>query len=68
MSEVDLTQNVWRKSSRSNTRPDQCVELTTVGPAVAVRDSKDADGPKLSFTARQWDTFTARIKSGGLGR
>ncbi len=30
MSEVDLTRAVWRKSSRSNTRPDQCVELAAV--------------------------------------
>ncbi len=30
MSEVDLTRAVWRKSSRSNTRPRSCVEVAAV--------------------------------------
>lgn len=62
MSEADLTRYVWRKSSRSNTRPDQCVELAVVGHAVTVRDSKYPDGPKLTFSALRWKAFAARIK------
>lgn len=84
MSEVDLTRYVWRKSSRSNTRPescvevaavwrksnksdtrpDQCVELTALHHAVAVRDSKEPDGPKLAFTRADWSAFTQSVKSG----
>jgi hypothetical protein len=32
--------------------------------AVAVRDSKDPDGPKLTFTPDEWVAFTAGIKTG----
>ena len=32
--------------------------------AVAVRDSKDPDGPTLAFAPEQWQAFTARVKSG----
>lgn len=37
----------WRKSSRSSSAGDQCVELAGVGIGVAVRDSKDPDGAVL---------------------
>jgi len=29
---------------------------------VAVRDSKDPDGPKLAFTPDQWTAFTSTVK------
>jgi Domain of unknown function (DUF397) len=29
---------------------------------VAVRDSKDPDGPKLTFTLDEWAAFTATVK------
>lgn len=58
---------VWRKASYSSSNAGQCVEVSGVLPAaVAVRDSKDPDGPKLSFTARDWTTFTGRVKAGGF--
>ncbi|MGW1678828.1 DUF397 domain-containing protein [Saccharopolyspora sp. NPDC002376] len=31
------------------------------GPAVAVRDSKDPDGPVLAFPASSWSAFLARV-------
>jgi hypothetical protein len=34
---------------------------------VAVRDSKDPDGPKLAFAPDQWVAFTAGIKAGEFG-
>jgi len=36
----------------------------TGNPAVAVRHSKDPDGPKLVFTAEEWEAFTAGIRAG----
>jgi len=33
---------------------------------VAVRDSKDPDGPKLFFTAEAWRDLLDRIKAGEL--
>jgi hypothetical protein len=56
---------VWRKSSYSGTNGGDCVEVAATLPtAIAVRDSKDPDGPKLVFTPAAWATFTATIRTG----
>jgi hypothetical protein len=57
---TDLSRAAWRKSTYSNNGGD-CVEVTRTGLAVAVRDSKNPDGPALGFTPGQWHTFTARL-------
>ncbi len=54
----------WRKSSRSASNGGECVEVApNRGRLVAVRDSKDPDGPKLLLTPMQWQTFTTGIKA-----
>ncbi|WP_433479734.1 DUF397 domain-containing protein [Spirillospora sp. CA-142024] len=40
----------WRKAHQSGDQGDACVELARLPGAVAVRDSKDPDGPKLHLT------------------
>jgi len=56
---------VWRKSSYSGGNGGDCVEVARALPAaVAVRDSKDPDGPKLIFTVADWIAFTAAIRTG----
>jgi hypothetical protein len=52
---MDLTDAKWRKSSYSGPNGGNCVELadvagTTGASVVAVRDSKDPDGPVLLLT------------------
>ncbi|TDE37770.1 DUF397 domain-containing protein [Actinomadura sp. 6K520] len=48
---MDLTQVKWRKSTHSGPNGGECVELADVaGAVVAVRDSKDPDGPVLLLT------------------
>ena len=65
---MDLTRAVWRKSSRSNANGGACVEVARSLPGVvAVRDSKDPDGPKLIFEPAQWLAFTGRVKAGEFG-
>lgn len=54
----------WRKSSHSSGTGGQCVEVAALSPSVAVRDSKDPDGPMLSFDAATWASFTSVIKAG----
>jgi hypothetical protein len=49
----------WRKSSRSN-GGGACVELALAAEAVAVRDSKNPDGPILTFPAGSLAAFLAR--------
>ncbi len=57
----------WRKSSYSTSNGGGCVEVARHVPAmVAVRDSKDPDGPVLAFSGAEWQAFTAQIKSGDL--
>lgn len=58
---IDLSRAVWWKSTRSN-NGGACVEVATNLPGiVAVRDSKDPDGPALIFTARAWAAFVAGV-------
>ncbi len=50
----------WVKSSYSTNEPDgACVEVATHAhePAILVRDSKDPEGPRLTFTADAWTHF-----------
>jgi hypothetical protein len=54
----------WRKSSFS-VNSGNCVELSPLaGGGVAVRDSKDPDGPVLRFTAAEWAAFRAGEAAG----
>jgi hypothetical protein len=61
---VDLSAAVWRRSSRSGPFSDNCVEVTFVGEAIAVRDSKNQDGSVLLFTPSEWDAFVDGAKDG----
>lgn len=56
----------WRKSSRSSPNGSDCVEVAKLPHAVAVRDSKDPAGPRLSFSQAEWSTLAARINGGEL--
>jgi hypothetical protein len=59
----DLSRAVWRKSSYSGGNGGQCVEVARNLPAgVAVRDSKDPDGPRIVVTRAAWAAFVDRVK------
>jgi hypothetical protein len=60
---MDVTGIAWRKSSHSGSNGGACVEIGTVGSAVAVRDSKHPDGPLLAFAAGTWKDFTEQVKA-----
>ncbi len=53
----------WFKSSRSSGGSNACVEVRFTDDAVGVRDSKNAAGPRFSFTGSAWRTFLAQINS-----
>ncbi len=63
MTDDDLRRAQWRKSSYSG-NTGNCVEVADLGYRVAVRDSKDLDGPKLIFTLDEWRGFIQSIKAG----
>ncbi|MDQ7907672.1 DUF397 domain-containing protein [Phytohabitans sp. ZYX-F-186] len=52
----------WRTSSRSQNT--NCVEISEMGTAVAMRDSKDREGPVLIFARERWIDFVASAKAG----
>lgn len=57
----------WRKASYSGNNGGGCVEVARIPVAgVAVRDSKDPDGPKLAFPPADWQAFIRRMKAGGF--
>ena len=64
---MDMSRIEWRTSSYSTGNGGNCVEVGADPLHVAVRDSKDPDGPKLAFTAEAWDTFIEHIKHGWPG-
>jgi len=60
---MDLSRAQWRKSTRSGTNGGSCVEVADNVPAVVlVRDSKDRQGPVLTFDPDAWRTFVAFAK------
>lgn len=53
----------WRKSSRSGTQNGNCVEVATnVAGVVAVRDSKNPDGPMLTVPSAEWRAFLSTVR------
>jgi hypothetical protein len=71
---MDLTHAWWRKSSYSGGNGGTCVEVAVLPRAkedsdrvIAVRDSKNPDGPALVFTCVEWKAFTAGVNNGEFG-
>ncbi len=57
----------WIKSTRSGGNGGTCVEVARNLPGVvAVRDSKDPDGPVLVTAPSVWQAFAATVKDGSL--
>lgn len=52
----------WRKSSHSGGNGGECVELASAPGVVAVRDSKDPDGPKLLVGRDEFAALVASLK------
>lgn len=63
MNTTNYSGAAWRKSHYSNGQAE-CVEVARNLPGiVAIRDSKNPDGPKLAFKGEQWRAFTIGMKT-----
>jgi hypothetical protein len=60
---MDMTRITWRKATYSSGNGGNCIEVGTADRSVAVRDSKNPEGPKLAFTSESWQAFTRTLKS-----
>ncbi|RLK12566.1 uncharacterized protein DUF397 [Micromonospora sp. M71_S20] len=60
---MNLSDAVWRTSTRSGSSGGECVEVADNLPGVvAVRDSKDPAGATLTFTPAAWTAFLCLAK------
>jgi hypothetical protein len=63
MADVSVPQ-VWHRSTRCEAR--ECVEVAFLGDQVFVRNSREPDGPTVTFTADEWAAFCAGVRAGEL--
>jgi hypothetical protein len=64
MNETDLSRATWRKSTYSS-QDGNCVEVARNLPGVvAVRDSKNPDGPELLVSPAEWRAFVRELRIG----
>jgi hypothetical protein len=61
----------WTKSSYSGGGNSQCVEIANIpapsgSSGIAVRDSKDPDGPALLFAPESFASFITSLNAGRL--
>jgi len=55
----------WIKSSFSGPTGGNCVEVAFLADGqIAVRNSRDVDGPALVFTSAEWDAFLRGARGG----
>ncbi|WP_430827739.1 DUF397 domain-containing protein [Candidatus Protofrankia californiensis] len=64
MSTTALPQVTWKKSRRSNSQGN-CVEMARLSPEViAVRNSRDPNGPALIYTRAEIEALVLGAKDG----
>ncbi|PKK12201.1 DUF397 domain-containing protein [Thermomonospora sp. CIF 1] len=63
----DLSRVTWRKSSKSTTTGNECVELAAFGDVVAVRDSKNPDGARLVLRSAGFRRLVEDVRRGRHG-
>lgn len=57
----------WIKSSHSGPTGGNCVEVALLADGVAMRNSRDPDGPALLFTWAEWNAFLGGARDGEFG-
>jgi hypothetical protein len=54
----------WKKSSFSGNTDNSCVEARLVEGGVETRNSKNPDGPSVTYTTAEWAAFLGGVKAG----
>ncbi|MFE4621811.1 DUF397 domain-containing protein [Streptomyces mirabilis] len=64
MKATDLApEGTWFKSSYSSGSEGNCLEAADLAPEVAIRDSKDKQGPALVFPRSSWAAFVTGVRA-----
>ncbi|MER5711709.1 DUF397 domain-containing protein [Streptomyces sp. NPDC042898] len=58
----------WRKSSYSGDTGGQCIEVSDLTAHIAVRDSKNPEGPAFRATPAAFAAFVTAAAEGRIGR
>jgi hypothetical protein len=58
-----VDESLWRKS-RLSVGNGACVEVTVAQPGIAVRDSTDQAGPRVTYSAIAWRNFGQSVRQG----
>ncbi|WP_046468748.1 DUF397 domain-containing protein [Allosalinactinospora lopnorensis] len=57
---------IFRKSSYSSGKGQNCVEVADTGAGAAVRDNQNRELGHIDFGSAEWRAFLADVKSGRL--
>ncbi|MFE3139663.1 DUF397 domain-containing protein [Streptomyces scopuliridis] len=60
---AEQPQPKWFKSSYSGSPNNECVECANQPHTLLVRDSKNPEGPSLSFAREVWGDFTSAMRT-----
>ncbi len=61
--DLDLNHSLWRTSTLCNN--GTCVEVAFIDDGgVAIRDSKNRQGPVLQFGSAEWEAFVGGVHRG----
>lgn len=63
LSEAERQGLAWLKAQCS-TGTGQCVEIASTAGKIAIRDSKDPDGPILVYTSSEFSAFLEGARNG----
>jgi hypothetical protein len=67
LSESERASLVWHKTQHSMAN-GACVEIASAADRVAIRDSKDPDGPILAYTKAEFSAFLEGARNGEFDR
>lgn len=60
---MELNEQLWRKATKSHEEGDACIEIAPTDQVIAVRDSKDPDGPKLVVSRSDFRHLAETLKN-----
>ncbi|MFB4301630.1 DUF397 domain-containing protein [Actinomadura sp. NTSP31] len=60
---MELNEQLWRKAAKSHEEGDACIELASIEHVIAVRDSKDPNGPRLTMCRSDFRQLAETLKN-----